>query len=108
MSDTGTCQKCQSNISIDADKCPDCGYEPSSPGIINTILGLIAFGVFGFCLLLVVIMPILMFDSLALSSGLVGLAFFGAGAAVSGFYLYALLLRTQRTPVDDDFTFFWN
>lgn len=105
-SETGTCGKCNSIISVDADRCPECGYEPSSMGIIRGLLGLGAFGVFMFCILLVVIMPILMFDSLALTSGILGLLFFGGGAAVSGFFLYGLYLRSQRTPVDDDVQIF--
>lgn len=102
----GTCGKCNSTISVDADRCPECGYEPSSMGIIRGLLGFGALNVFMFCMLLVVIMPILMFDSLTLTSGLIGLVFFGAGAAVSGFFLYGLYLRSQRTPVDDDVQIF--
>lgn len=75
-------------------------------GIIQGLLGFVAFGAFMFCMLLVVILPLLMFDSLALTSGLFGLAFFGGGAAVSGFFLYGLYLRSQRTPVDDDVQIF--
>lgn len=103
---TGTCGKCDSLISVDADRCPECGYEPSSMGIVQGLLGLGAFGAFMFCMLLVVIMPILMFDSLALTSGIIGLVFFGSGAAISGFFLYGLYIRSQRTPVDDDVQIF--
>lgn len=42
-----------------------------------------------------------MADSLALTSGLLGLVVFG-GAPVSGFFLYALYLKSERTPVDDE------
>jgi hypothetical protein len=75
-------------------------------GIIRGLIAFAAFGVFMFCLLLVIIIPLLMFDSLELTSGLIGLAFFGGGAAVSGFFLYGIYLRTKRTPVDDEVQFF--
>lgn len=103
---TGQCGKCDSSISIDADRCPECGYEPSSIGILRTLFGLIAFGVFMFCLLLLVIIPVLMLDTLAASSGVIGLLFFGGGAAISGFFLYGLYRRSERTPVDDQVKIF--
>lgn len=30
MSESGTCGKCASEISTEATKCPNCGYEPKS------------------------------------------------------------------------------
>jgi len=100
--ETGICWKCNSTISVEADRCTECGYEPSSMGLIRGLLGFAAFGIFMFCLLLVVIMPILMLDSLALTSGIIGLVFFGSGATVSGLFLYGLYLRSRRTPLDDE------
>jgi ribosomal protein L40E len=101
-SNTGQCQKCDSSISITAEKCPNCGYEPSSLGAVNWILGIIAFGVFSFCALMVLIIPIVMLDSLAITSGIIALVIFGGGAALSGVFLYALYYRSQMTPVNDE------
>jgi len=32
MADTANCQKCQSEIPVEATRCPECGYEPSTEG----------------------------------------------------------------------------
>ncbi|WP_323677661.1 hypothetical protein [Halorubellus sp. PRR65] len=34
----GDCEKCMSEIPIMAERCPDCGYEPSSHGIVGGLL----------------------------------------------------------------------
>lgn len=44
--ETGICEKCDSEISVKADKCPQCGYEPASSGILAGILTGIATMVF--------------------------------------------------------------
>jgi len=44
MSDTGECGKCTSEISAEATKCPECGYEPKSENSIGrSILMVIGF-----------------------------------------------------------------
>lgn len=35
MPDTAPCQKCKSDISVEAMKCPECGYEPRTKGRPN-------------------------------------------------------------------------
>jgi hypothetical protein len=30
--DSAACQKCKSEISTEADRCPECGYEPAAKG----------------------------------------------------------------------------
>lgn len=70
-------------------------------GIVQILIGFVSLSIFLFCLLLVIIMPLFMTESLALTSGLLGLAFFGGGAAVSGFFLYGLYGRSKTTPTDD-------
>ena len=32
MTDTGTCEECFSEISIEAQRCPECGYSPVDDG----------------------------------------------------------------------------
>ncbi|WP_141212212.1 hypothetical protein [Halorubrum ezzemoulense] len=49
MSETGTCEKCASEISLEADRCPECGHEPSSSGILAGLLSMLA--TIGFILL---------------------------------------------------------
>ena len=46
MADTGNCHKCDSEISVSADRCPECGYEPSdtSTAKILLYLGATVFG----------------------------------------------------------------
>jgi len=103
--ETGLCSKCDSEISVSAEKCPNCGYEPSSLGIILSLFGLVAFGVFSFCLLMVVILPILVWDSLDLMSGVIGFGLFGVVGAIAGSFLYLLYKQGTRTPVDDSVEF---
>jgi hypothetical protein len=75
-------------------------------GIVKTLLAIGVFGVFMFCMLLFVVILILMFDSLAVTSGVIGLVFFGGGAVISGFLLYAVYHQSRRTPVDDEVQIF--
>lgn len=48
MTETGTCGKCASDIPIEATKCPECGYEPSTDSVIGRsimmVIGLILTG----------------------------------------------------------------
>lgn len=70
-------------------------------GIVQTLIGIASLGILLFCMLLVIILPVIIMDTLALMSGLIKLAFFGSGAAVSGFFLYGLYGRSKATPTDD-------
>ena len=53
--DTGTCKQCVSEISIEADRCPECGYEPGYGilGIIIILLSLLWIGIIGVVLAVV-------------------------------------------------------
>jgi RNA polymerase subunit RPABC4/transcription elongation factor Spt4 len=42
--DTGNCEKCDSEISLEAERCPNCGYEPASHGWIISIISALFFG----------------------------------------------------------------
>ena len=53
--DTGTCEQCISEISLESDRCPECGYEPGY-GILGTIilvLSLLWIGIIGVVLAVV-------------------------------------------------------
>ena len=102
MSKTGECGKCASEISIEAERCPECGYEPSNSGLVTTLVDLISLGVFLFSGLIVVIMPILLFDGTDISTVVFGFAFFGFFALLSGGYFYSRYKKTQLTPVNDE------
>lgn len=102
--ETGTCQKCSSTISVEATRCPECGYEPST-GIGKSILSVLALG------------GLLFFGLIALSSlllltngnflGAIGVfVLFGSGAGISGFVLYALSRQSERIPVNDELDLF--
>lgn len=36
--ETGSCEKCKSEIPLDADRCPQCDHEPGNTGILLSIL----------------------------------------------------------------------
>jgi hypothetical protein len=100
----GRCEKCDSVISTEAKRCPECGYEPSS-SILVTIIGVISIPLFLFCLLLLIIVPITMIGgSLEFTSGLVVIAIFGVGALFFGAILWAWQNQDKRTPTDSSIT----
>ncbi len=41
MAETGTCGKCVSEISVEADRCPECGYEPRTDNKLGQTILLI-------------------------------------------------------------------
>lgn len=43
MPDAAPCRKCQTRISTDATRCPQCGYDPT-PGLLATAALLLVFG----------------------------------------------------------------
>lgn len=110
MTETGRCNKCDSEISVNAERCPECGYEPGAGSTLGTILGsigiLIGGPIVAFGVLMLVIIPILMiFEGFAVRSGIILMLFFGAMALIP--LLVAALagslagLDEERTPVDD-------
>lgn len=98
---TGQCEKCRSEIPTQADRCPDCGHEPSSIGLLGKLLGIAAFAVFSFCILLLIIIPITLIDGLAISTAAITFGVFIIGAAISGGYLYGLYKKTQQKPIEN-------
>jgi len=102
MDETGHCGRCQAAISRDADRCPDCGYEPASHGrIVGWIVGSLA--VVTLC---VTTAALGYLSLLALQQGTVGrtgplvAALLGlwVGAAVA---LTAIYRGRARTPTND-------
>jgi len=105
MSNTGRCSKCESEISIDAERCPECGYEPSKTGILNGIGMLIAIGILSLSGLITILGPILVVGGdLELSSAAIVSGIFGTIAVVSGFFIYLTFKKTTLTAVNDELT----
>jgi hypothetical protein len=75
----GECEKCMSEIPIKADRCPDCGYEPSDHGIVGgLLLGVVAMGTILLVgLLLIIWIVAIASPDFGLSGGLTLTAFFG-------------------------------
>jgi len=77
--ETGECEKCMSEIPMKAERCPDCGYEPSDHGIVGGILlGLLVMGSILLAgLILIIWVVTIASPDFGLSGGLTLTAFFG-------------------------------
>lgn len=97
--ETGTCEKCDSQISINADKCPQCGYEPSSGGILGGILTWISVMVVGlFGTLTVVVWLVAIGTDFAFTDAIYVSVFFLVIMAIPGGLLYAKFNQELKTP----------
>jgi len=99
MTETGTCEKCQSEIDHDADRCPECGYEPGA-GVATTVIGtlsMVALPLLAFLTVATVIAAVSAGDVLM---GVVGIGVFGTPAAISGAFVYLYAKQGNRTPTD--------
>lgn len=106
--ETAACEKCESQIPPEAIKCPQCGYEPSKQTIGAKIIAIPSFLVFGFSVLMLLIMPLVVVDGgLSLSDATISFGFFGLLAAFSGAILWAYMNQDNRTPTDSSLTN-WN
>ena len=80
---------------MEAERCPECGYEPSAIGFTDWLIILPSILVLLFCLLA------LMFWFIVGGAGGLGiLGLFGFGGVVSAGILYGFYYKTQRLPVD--------
>ena len=96
------CEKCKSEISIDATKCPECGYEPSAVGIDGAGLVIAVLPVFTFSALVTLISPILLFSGADFSTAAVGVGVFGPVALISGGVLYLVYQSTDQKPATQE------
>lgn len=97
--ETGNCEKCDSEISVKADKCPQCGYEPSSSGILGGLLsGLsaMAFILLGGLTLIVWVVAIA--TDFGFADALYVTAFFLFLMLFPGGVLYAKINQELKTP----------
>ena len=97
--ETGSCEKCDSQISVKADRCPECDYEPSN-SILVKLIGMVSIPVFLFSLLMMLIGIILVFDGLEIGTALLTITIFGVVATVSGVILWAWQNQDRRRPTD--------
>lgn len=97
--ETGTCEKCDSKISLEADKCPQCGYEPASSGILGGILtwiSMMVFILFGGLTLIVWVVAI--GTDFGFTDALYVTVFFLFIMAIPGGLLYAKFNQELKTP----------
>ena len=100
-SDITPCEQCNSQISTDAMKCPECRYEPAS-GIGAAIVGILALSVMLLSVLMLVTTPILVTDSFPISDGAIVFVLFGILAIISGYTVWAWHNQDQRKPTDSE------
>jgi len=93
------CTKCTSEIPVEADRCPECGYEPS-PGILGGIVMWIAFSIGMLFALIAVVSGILVFDGFPIMDAFYVFAFTGAIAAVCFGIVYSGYHTAKRGPTD--------
>ena len=97
--ETGTCVKCDSEISVEADKCPHCGYEPAAHGILSSIgVGLSAGASIILGGLILIIWVVVIGSSLSITDGLIATGFFGFILLFPLGVLYLTIQKEMKTP----------
>lgn len=95
----GICEKCDSEISVEADKCPQCGYEPAAHGILGSIgIGLSAGASILLGGLILIIWIVVIGSSLSITDGLIATGFFGFILLFPLGILYATIQKEMKTP----------
>lgn len=96
---TDTCHKCTAEIATDADRCPQCGFEPSlSAGLL--VIWYLALLTCGFCLLLAGIAVLLVADGLPLGSAAIVAGVCLSIATVAGSIVWLGQQQSSRGPTD--------
>lgn len=99
---TGICEKCDSEISLEAEKCPQCGYEPASHGIIGSIgvtLSLMASILIGGLILIIWVVAI--GTGFTITNALMLTAFFGFFLLFPVGILFAAMKKELKTPTGE-------
>lgn len=100
--DDDRCGRCTESISPDLDRCPICGYRPAGHSPLLTQLGEVGFALLFLSAVVVFAIgvggalldvPVGPFDTLAIITPYI--------AGFSGFFVYYLHKKRQRTPTDD-------
>jgi len=97
--ETGTCEKCDSEISLEADKYPNCGYEPAAHGILGSIgIGLSAGASILLGGLILIIWVVAIGTDFGIQDALTLTAFFGFILLFPLGILYATIQKEMKTP----------
>jgi len=97
--DTGTCTKCMSDIPVEADRCPECGFEPG-PGVLGGIFMWISGMLASVCLTIALVSIFIIFTGFPVVGGLTVAAFTGGIGAFFGAIVYAGYRSGQRGATD--------
>jgi len=97
--DMGECSKCKSDIRTDAERCPECGFEPG-PGMLGGLIMWVSGGLATLFLTIAVVVIVLVADGFPLLDGLLGFALFGGIGAVFAGIVYAGYSEIKRGPTD--------
>lgn len=101
VSDRDHCHKCDEQISVKAECCPECGYEPG--GTLATLLAVLLglpMALFG-GLLLLVIPVVFLGEGIPIGSMLIVLCIAVVLAGAGGTLLYMIKVSAEQKPVDD-------
>lgn len=97
--ETGKCEKCASEISVEADRCPECGYEPSTSGWIRSIGVGVSFVASILLVGLIAIIWLTVFvGTLALTDGIIATLFFGFVLLFFVWVVYKQVQKERQTP----------
>lgn len=95
------CQKCDEMISVDAMKCPQCGFEPSASGILGSIFAIISFLWAGFGVLMYIAIIATLATGNNTVGGTIGLLLITTGFIVAPVtYLYLIASEGERKPTE--------
>jgi hypothetical protein len=98
--ETAPCQKCDTDISVEADRCPNCGYEPGSGGILSSIFAIICIPWVGAGILFFITLFYAAFTgAYTLGNFLIALVLIPAFFAFPAVYLYGIYAK--RSCVGD-------
>lgn len=97
--ETGSCEKCDSEISAQAERCPECGYEPASHGAVVSIIAGLSVGIavlfFG---LILIVWVVAIGTDFPISDALVVTAFSALFILPSVIIGYLLTNKERQTP----------
>jgi len=95
------CFKCDEEISVEAERCPECGYEPG--GTLSTLLAVLIglpMTLFG-GVLLIGVPWVVVTEDVPIVSAIMGLLVAVALAGTGGALLYMIKVAGSQKPVDD-------
>jgi hypothetical protein len=101
--ETGECGKCESEISVTADRCPECGYEPADQGVLTGIASLLALGaalIGGLFLLGAIVAGAT--GGYTIGTFILAIVLIGSFTLAPVAYLYGVYVKTTLTAVNDE------